>query len=462
MKIPFQKVLILFFSIFLVSSCATYFELNQEFNNRFQQGNIEAAEKYLNKNSKYAEGKTRFLYFANQGVVDHMLGKYEESNEWLEKAYIFGEDFKENAANIAASFLVNPNVMTYQGEDHEHLLLLYYKSLNFLKLGDYSAALVECRRLNNRLNALSQKYKSDNKYRQDAFIHNLMGIIYDASKEYNNAFIAYRNAYNIYKDDYSRLFEVSTPEQLKKDILRSAYLTGFQDEVRFYEKEFNMKYTPSESDAELVFFWHNGLGPVKAEWSINFTVLPDDSGMVTFANEDLGFNMAFPVSSGEEYNGITDLKFFRIAFPKYVERVPVFNKATLTVNNTSYRMDLAENINAIAQKTLRERMLQELGKGILRAALKKVAENQVRKESEGFGLALGLLNAVTEKADTRNWQTLPHSIYYERVPLKSGVNEVILNVTGTNSSDSETFNYHASKGETIFQTYQSLDFRQFN
>ena len=462
MKIPFQKVLLIFFSFFFVSSCATYFELNQEFNHRFQQGNIEAAEKYLNKNAKYAEGKTRFLYFANQGVVDHMLGKYEESNEWLEKAYIFGEDFRENAANVAASFLVNPNVMTYKGEDHEHLLLLYYKSLNYLKLGDYPAALVECRRLNNRLNSLSDKYKSDNKYRQDAFIHNLMGIIYDASKDYNNAFIAYRNAYNIYKDDYSRLFEISTPEQLKKDILRSAYLTGFQDEVRFYEKEFNRRYTPSESDAELVFFWHNGLGPVKAEWSINFTVLPGNSGMVTFANEDLGFNMAFPVSSGEEYNGITDLKFFRIAFPKYIERLPVFNKATLTVNNTSYKMDLAENINAIALKTLRERMLQELGKGLLRAALKKVAENQIRKESEGFGLAIGLLNAVTEKADTRNWQTLPHSIYYERVPLNSGVNEVLLNVTGAQSADSETFNYYASKGETIFQTYQSLDFRQFN
>ncbi|MFT6855765.1 MAG: hypothetical protein ACJA0X_001742 [Cyclobacteriaceae bacterium] len=458
----YHKVPTIFLFLLIASSCASYYELNLEFNKKFQQGNLAAAEKFLDKNIKYAEGRSRFLYFANQGVVDHMLGKYEESNEWLEKAYIFGEDFRENAAIVAASFLVNPNIVTYKGEDHENLLLLYYKAINYLKLGDYSAALVECRRLNNRLNSLSDKYKSDNKYREDAFIHNLMGIIYEASKDYNNAFIAYRNAYKIYKEDYSRLFGLETPEQLKKDLLRSAYLTGFQNEVRFYEKEFDLTYQPSNPDAELVFFWHNGLGPIKAEWSINFTALPGGSGVVTFANEDLGFNFPFPVNSDEEYNGITDLKFFRVAFPKYVERTPLYDKANLTSKGVTYKMDLVEDINAIAKKTLQERMLQELGLGLLRAALKKVAEEQISKESEGLGLAVGILNAVTEKADTRNWQTLPHSIYYQRMPLDLGNNEVVLSVSGENGSEQETFSFQASKGGTIFQTYQSLEFQKFN
>jgi hypothetical protein len=125
-------------------------------------------------------------------------------------------------------------------------------------------------------------------------------------------------------------------------------------------------------------------------------------------------------------------------------------------------MDLVEDINAIAKKTLQERMLQELGLGLLRAALKKVAEEQISKESEGLGLAVGILNAVTEKADTRNWQTLPHSIYYQRMPLDLGNNEVVLSVSGENGSEQETFSFQASKGGTIFQTYQSLEFQKFN
>ena len=31
-------------------------------------------------------------------------------------------------------------------------------------------------------------------------------------------------------------------------------------------------YKESRQDADLIFFWHNGLGPVKDEWSINFMI----------------------------------------------------------------------------------------------------------------------------------------------------------------------------------------------
>jgi hypothetical protein len=64
-----------------------------------------------------------------------ILGEYEESNEYLEKAFLFGEDYRINYINEATSYLTNPNVILYRGEDHEHLMLLYFKAINFLKLG---------------------------------------------------------------------------------------------------------------------------------------------------------------------------------------------------------------------------------------------------------------------------------------------------------------------------------------
>lgn len=440
--------------------CASFYELNYEFNKNFENGNIEQAADVLDQNKKAARSKTRFLYYANQGVVEHLLGNYDESNTWLEKAYLFGEDYRENYLNFAASYFLNPNLIVYPGEDHEHLMLLYYKVLNYLKMEDYASALVECRRLNQRLYELGDKYVSESKFQRDAFIHNLMGIVYDAAGDYNNAFIAYRNSVEIYEGEYQEMFGLNVPEQLKRDVIRTGSLAGFPEEVDKYEEKFNLTYAPSSSEGgELVFFWHNGLSPVKDEWSINFAVIDGGGGQVFFQNEDLGLNFPFYYEGDAEEGGtsITDLKGFRVAFPKYVEREPYFFDAELKVNNRYYALEKAEDVNGIAFKILRERMLGELGKGLLRVALKKAVEKQVRKENETLGFLVGVVNFASEQADTRNWQTIPHSIHYTRVPLSAGRNEVELTTNGQRTESTQVFLFDGVKGRTHFQTYQSLE-----
>ncbi|MTI22538.1 hypothetical protein E1176_16015 [Fulvivirga sp. RKSG066] len=451
--------------LFSLTSCATYYEMNREFNVAFEQGNLEQAEQVLVKNKKVAKGKERFLYLVNRGVVLSMLGRFEESNDYFEQAYIYTEDYQTNYLHEAASYLTNPTAVAYKGEDHERLLLLYYKAINFLQLGMYNEALVECKRLNIRLQQLSDKYRSDNKYKEDAFIHNLMGIIYDAQKDYNNAFIAYRNAYEIYENSYTALFSLDAPQQLKEDILRTAYLTGFYEEYDKFKSEFGMteyKYTPV--DGSLVFFWNNGLGPYKSEWSINFAVIESEGGVFNFTNDEYDFTFPFsvPVSDNpEDHSKLTDLDVFRVAFPKYVERSKYYTGAELIVNDRTHQVELAEDINQIAFKTLRERMLLEFGKSLLRVALKKAAENQVEKESEGLALAVSFLNALTEKADTRNWQTLPHSIYYTRAPLQAGDNTVLLTLdkVGEQKNETRTFDFTIDTGQTAFKAFYSLEYK---
>jgi hypothetical protein len=69
-----------------------------------------------------------------------------------------------------------------------------------------------------------------------------------------------------------------------------------------------------------------------------------------------------------------------------------------------------------------------------------------------------LINAVTEKADTRNWQTLPHSIYYSRIPLVDGKNTVQFKLKSDSPDPAlYTFEYEASTGETLFHTFSSLE-----
>ncbi len=443
----------------IVGACATYYQKHFDFNAEFEHGNLEKALEALKKREREGQGKTRFLYDVNKGLLLSILGKYEESNIYFEKAFLFGEDYRINYLAEATSYFTNPNITAYRGEDHEHLMILYFKAVNFLKMNKPQEALVECRRLNIRLNQLNDKYSSPSKFQRDAFIHMLMGIIYQSTGDYNNAFIAYRNSLEVYQDDYAKMFGMSAPMQLKIDLLNTAYWTGFRDEFENYKMQFNMQdYQVSKPEAELVFFWHNGLGPVKDEWSINFVINAGAANTMIFSNGDMNFSFPYVVNDQKDRDELSKLEIFRVAFPRYRERELYFRSAKIQSDSAEYSLELAEDINKVAFHSLQQRMLQEFGKGLLRAALKKAAEHSIRKEDETLGAVIGLMNAITEKADTRNWQTLPHSIFYSRVPLREGVNPVKFTLESNNQRNIDyDFTYNAKKGETLFHTFSSLE-----
>ncbi|MES2389088.1 MAG: hypothetical protein V4543_13890 [Bacteroidota bacterium] len=449
--------------LMMPAGCATYYQKNYKFFMAFENGNMKEASSVIQKAKPGRHNREKLLYYMNSGTVHSIMGEYEQSNKDFEEAYRLSEDYATNYVNEGLAFLVNPTVVDYKGEDHEILLIHYYMALNYLKMGLPNEALVECKRMNDLLNRLSDKYKSDNKYKRDAFVHNLMGIIYDVNSDPNNAFIAYRNAYNIYQDDYSRLFKLSAPEQLKRDLIRTAYQSGFADEGSRYEAQFNMKNQPVQrGNGELVFLWHNGLGPVKDEWGINFTIIRGSGGMVTFHNEDMGLNFPFYLGEDEKdkAKGLARLEFIRVVFPKYQERAEVFTGAKLEWNGRSIPLEKGIDVNAVAYKTLDERFLAEMGKSLLRVAIKKVEEESLRRKNQDAGAVLGLINAITEKADTRNWQTLPHSISYARISMPAGDQKVDFTAIANNGAknDVQSFTYNVKAGQTIFQTQSSLDY----
>jgi len=425
-----KRTLFYFLIISLNWSCTTptFYHKVYNFNKTVSDGNLEAAENMVKSSEeKLSTGKMRFLFWVNAGTVEFMQGHFKDSNGYFEKADLFIEDDKKNVGEEGAALLLNPNLSTYRGEDHEKLMINYYKALNYYQLGEYDEAIVECKRMNIRLQQLSDKYKSDRKYKEDAFIHILMGIIYDGTGDYNNAFIAYRNALNIYEGSYKDLFKFKVPEQLKHDLVRTADQSGIYDERDRFKNKFKIEYTrPTEGQSQAVVLWNNGLGPIKDEWGINFSIIYTGNGWVSFVNADYG--MTFPFYIGDRnLNGLTWIK---VVFPKYVERPLLYTSGTISYNNKTIKLGKVEDINAISFKVLEERMLLEFAKSLGRVALKQAAAAQVSKDNEGLGMALSLLASATESADTRNWQTLPHSIYYTRVFVNPDAdNEMTLNLT---------------------------------
>ena len=446
--------------LLLLQACGTYHTKHAKFHRLFSANKLVEADLLLAKGKRAEKSKNKLLYYFDRGVVAHLLGRYKESNHFFEQAYLTHANFLTNPVNEALVFLINPTVTDYRGEDHEVLLLHYYKALNFLQLGQYDAALVECRRLNIKLNQLSDKHS--NKYRRDAFIHTLMGLVYQANHDYNNAFIAYRNAVEIYQEDYRSLFGLAIPAQLKKDLLYTAYKTGLHEQVAQYKQLFELSYDPAqEADlGDAVFLWNNGLGPIKDEWSINFVLVKGEAGVVLFKNEELGLTFPFPLpDDGKQKGSLSDLQFIRVAFPKYQKRPLLYDQATITTaQGSQHHLELLEDINAIAFQVLQQRMVSELSKSLLRLALKKVAEHQVRKQNAILGTVLGGVNFFTEKADTRNWQTLPHSIYYTRVRLPEGTHQIHFNASSKQYPQTRqrtAFCLKLWRGQTAFQVVNS-------
>ena len=173
------------------------------------------------------------------------------------------------------------------------------------------------------------------------------------------------------------------------------------------------------------------------------------------------YNLSFPLYIGnktsKEKKAFEDLRFFRIAFPKYVEREPLYQNAELINGSDSYPLELMQDINDIAFKTLKDRMVREMASAIMRLATKKALEALADEQDEGLGTLVNIVNTVTEKADTRNWQTLPYSISYTRVPLHEGKNTFTLKtISQQQGTKNLTFSFVGEKGKSIIHAYHTI------
>ena len=195
----------------------------------------------------------------------------------------------------------------------------------------------------------------------------------------------------------------------------------------------------------------NDFAPVKGEWSINFVNTGYNNGWITLANEETGMSFPFFIGnrSSDEKRALSNLRALRVAFPRYVERQPRYSSAAVQIQGNSIELELAQNINAIAFQSLNDRMWREIGNSLLRLATKKALEELASSKNNDVGAIVSLLNAFTEKADTRNWQTLPYAISYCRISLPQGMHSIAILPKGDKSNAAEQ-SVIIKKGRTSF------------
>jgi hypothetical protein len=413
-------IILISFLLLGFNGCTTYNGKIKKTKTALLNNDYDKALHAIEKNKFLKRKRNQLLYHLEIGKIYHLTGMYDSSNYHLNIADNMMEEYAP-LVDLATSTLVNPAMQNYRAAAHEKILVNYYKALNYLYLGKTDDALVEVRKLNLKEQALSVSvHGKEKKYYQDPFGLMLMGMIYESANDYNNAFIAYRNAYEVYVN--SKLYKDKMPPTLEADIVRMAKLTGIQ-----YNSDVSNPYQTKGEGGELILFWENGIAPVKEEKNMMFTInKANGKGAYYFTDINNTIQIPFNYNFNNSSNGVSasDIGLLRVASSFYVSTKQTLHRATLTVNGQMEPLFVGEDVEQLAFQLEKQNYLEQLGKRLLRVMVKKITELKVAQENEYAGLAVSIANLAMEKADTRNWQSLPNEIYFTRVPLKKGENSI--------------------------------------
>jgi hypothetical protein len=156
---PHCRFFLISLSVFLLLSCASagmFAKLDEAVERSQYAESVERLEK--NKASLYT-GRDAVLYYLDKGMLTHYAEQYGDSSRLLEDGERAIESaFTKSITQEMGTFLLNDNVRDYPGEDYEDVYVNAFNALNYYHRGEIDDALVEIRRMNNKLAVLADKY----------------------------------------------------------------------------------------------------------------------------------------------------------------------------------------------------------------------------------------------------------------------------------------------------------------
>lgn len=368
--------------------------------------------------SAYGENNA-VLYDLDMGALFHYDGQQDSSTAYLLAAERGIEDlYTKSISREALAVLVNDNVLPYEGEDFEKVLVNVFLALNFARKGLPDEALVEARKVDLKLREYARQYEGKNTYQEDAFARYLSGILYESTGEINDAFIAYQKAFEAYAK-YLEEYRTPAPRFLLDDLVRTAELMSFSEEAERYRSLGGAPFSRSAPiPGSIVVVAYAGRGPVKTEVRPSVSIADNDGVIHTF----------------------------QVALPKFVPRMTGrraydvrVRRAADSMSVAAARSELAQDVTAIAGRVLEDRLgliyLKSGGRALLKflaaekakSAVAKRGSDDGKKESGGdrltnvlASIAIDLVVAATEAADVRTWRTLPAQFQMARLMLPPG------------------------------------------
>ncbi len=392
-----KKPIEFFLSVFLCSlvffGCATYQARIEESRRFMESGTPELAVEKLEKLSAESSSD-QLIYLLDYAVALQMSGQMNKSN----LAFIQADKLSESldyvsVSNMAGSLLLNEEMKHYKGDSFEKIFINAYLSMNFLQANKLDDALIEARRINEKFKLYRQDEKKD--FEMNSFGKYLSAISWEAAGQFNDAFIAYQEAYKI---DPNISF-------IQQDLIRTAKLSRRQQAYQDLKKQTDIVENPNwynKQYGEVIFIHQQGWGPRK-----------------DFMPSDYRFPMLFPYRS---YTQQSQLEIEGI---------------------DSYRSQLIYDVETAAVKTLNDDVALLMAKKIAAEIAKQAVANKLSEKNELLGSLAYIAMKASDRADLRQWSTLPQSIQMIRIFLPAGqysMRAIGLTTYGQPTSEIKEFN----------------------
>ena len=395
----------IFSSLLFFLGCSSYQGKISESRSLIEEGRIsEAIEKLKPLAEKVDDDQ--LVYLLDYGMALHIDGQCAESNKVFLKADKIADiqDY-HSISNVSASVLFNEEQVQYKGDDYEKVLINAFLALNFLSMNDLDSALVEVRRLNNKL----QKFKDEagRNYQQSSFAKYISALIWESDRKYDDAYIAFAEAYKL----------DPTIPNIGKDLIRSARRAGRMDQYEKWKSEFRyVKEDPSWYDkksGEIVLIHQLGWGPRK------------------YARpENPRFPKLYPVNS-------------------MIENIEL----KVVETNQSARAEDLYSIEKVAMETLEDNYNELVAKRVGGVVAKAVVADQIRQKNQVLGDLAYIAMLASDRADLRQWSTLPKGFQIARIQLPPGKYTVDLNSLGYGGSL-----YNSTRKENVIVQSQKKTF----
>lgn len=385
----------------LLVSCASV-EHYKEIDDSVSRGDFpEALEKVKKEENEGYREKDAILFYLDAGLLSHYSQSWAESSAYLGKGEKAIEvAFTKSLSQGAASYLVNDMTKEYDGEDYEDIYLNVFNSLNYYHRGSLDGALVEVRRIDNKLKNLSVKYGQSITNAQRDLLDKDSGIPFDASVasiRFSNSALARYLSMLFYRAD--GLFDDA---RIDRDKVKLAFAN---------QRDMYPFPLPSTLDGELSI--PRGMARLNV---ISF------SGLSPAKQEE---TVRIPLSGS---------RWVKVAIPVMKKRPTKVARVELTLSNgETHPLELLEDLSAVAQETFRGKAGLIYLKTVLRSVLKTtssvILEEQSSKASSlEESLILGLLSLGTqayaeasEQADLRLSRYFPAKAHVVGVTLPPGV-----------------------------------------
>jgi hypothetical protein len=388
----------------------------------FRAGDYEGAANRLKKGfeKETLAGKDGLLYLLDLGLALHTEGKYDESTKYFRMADRAAEikDYT-SLSTEAATLLTSDTIKQYKGEDFENVLISVYLAMDYALEGKREDAIVEAKRVNQKLYLMKSEGKR--KYKQNAFARYLSAVLYEADRNWNDANVDYKLAADLRpglpalgRDLWAMAWKLRNRDDLEK-ISAKYHLTE-------KDKAAAKKRVAPDRSAEIIVIFQNGISPKKVP----------EPGFPSVPKFVPRFN---PVTGGE-------------ATVTRAENGAVVGRA---------KTDRFMDIEAVAIENLKEKwggiLAKKIGGVVAKHALGSFIDSKTHHSGLGALVAMALYAA--DQADTRSWNLLPKDLELTRIAVPAGTYTVSLQPIGT-SGALPPKTVQVKNGEKIFVNFRYM------